>query len=109
MKKIICIVVMLSMSFAGIKEFLNSEYENPNGQPFLVSIGIEKNINEFKYYNESNFNITVPVSKLITLKYTESVKYSEDMVVLQSEHNMIEHLDKYYSLEMHLPLFELFK
>ena len=70
---------------------------------------IEKNINEFKYYNESSFNITVPISKLITLKYVENVKYSEDMIVLQSEHDMIEHLDKYYSLEMHLPLFELFK
>ena len=109
MRIIICTIVIFSASFAGVKEFLNSEYENPNGQPFLVSIGIEKNINEFKYYNESSFNITVPISKLITLRYVENVKYSEDMIVLQSEHDMIEHLDKYYSLEMHLPLFELFK
>ena len=109
MKTIICTIVVFSMSFAGIKEFLNSKYENPNGQPFLVSIGIEKNIKGFQYYNESSFNITVPISKLITLKYVENVSYSEDMTVLQSEHDMIEHLDKYYSIEMHLPLFELFK
>ena len=109
MRIIICTIVILSTSFAGVKEFLNSEYENPNGQPFLVSIGIEKNINKFKYYNESSFNVTVPISKLITLRYVENVKYSEEMIILQSEHDMIEHLDKYYSLEMHLPLFELFK
>ena len=109
MKTIIIAIIIYSTSFAGIKEFLNTEYENPNGEPFLVSIGVEKNINKFKYYNESNFNITLPISKLITLKYVENVKYSKDMIVLQSEHDMIEHLDKYYSIEMHLPLFELFK
>ena len=109
MKPIISIIIIFSISFAGVKDFLNSDYENPNGQPFLVSIGIEKNINDFKYYNESNFNVTIPISKLITLRYVENVRYAEDMVVLQSEHDMIEHLDKYYAIEMHLPLFELFK
>ena len=36
-------------------------------------------------------------------------KYSEDMIVLKSEHDKIEHLDKHYSLEIHLPVFALFK
>ena len=95
----------MTSAVAGFNNPLSVNYENPNGKPFLISIGIEKNIDSFKYYNESTFYITAPISKLITFKYRENVKYSEDMIVLKSVHDKIEHLDKHYSLELHLPVF----
>ena len=56
MKPIISIIIIFSISFAGVKDFLNSDYENPNGQPFLVSIGIEKNINDFTLKGLTNIH-----------------------------------------------------
>ena len=111
MSKIKEILFLLSFTFlfSGISNPFNADYENPNGDPFLISIGVEKNIDSFKYYNESSFYITAPISKLITFKYRENVKYSEDMIVLKSEHDKILHLDKHYSLELHLPVFALFR
>ena len=103
------LLLLLSFIFSGFNNPFSVDYENPNGNPFLISIGIEKNIDSFKYYNESSFYVIAPISKLITFKYRESVKYSEDMTILKSEHDKIEHLDKHYSLELHLPIFALFK
>ena len=102
-------IILLGISIAGIKNPQNINYENPNGQPFVISMGIEKNINNLKYYNESSFYITAPISKLITIKYRENVVYSEEMVILKSNHNKIQHLDKHYSIELHIPMFTLFK
>ena len=111
MKQIKLLVFLLSFSFifSGLNNPFSVEYENPNGDPFLISIGIEKNVDSFKYYNESSFYIIAPISKLITFKYRENVTYSDDMVILQSEHHKILHLDKHYSLELHLPVFALFR
>jgi hypothetical protein len=53
--------------------------------------------------------VTLPVSNIVTLKYRENVTYQEDMVVLQSQHDMIQDLDKHYSLELHLPLYKLWE
>ena len=53
--------------------------------------------------------VNVIPGDLITFKYRENVWYSEDMIILQSEHDKIQNLDKHYSLEFHLPLFALFR
>jgi hypothetical protein len=109
--KAIKLIFLLSFTFifSGFNDLFNIDYENPNGDPFLISLGIEKNVDSFKYYNESSFYVIAPISKLLTLKYRESVQYSEDMIILKSEHNKIQNLDKHYSLELHLPVFALFK
>ena len=112
MKRIILILaLMISINtlYANIFQNLNSMVENPNGEPFLISLGIEKNIDSFKYYNESTFYITLPISKILTIKYRENVQYQDDMIILKSEHNMIESLDKHYALEFHLPLYKLWE
>ena len=98
-------VVVLFLTFT----LYANEFNNPNGKPYLISLGIEKNIDSFKYYNESSYYITIPITNMITFKYRENVKYSEDMVVLKSEHDKIDFYDRYYSLEMHLPIYKLFK
>ena len=104
------LIVFLSIGAlnAGINEIVRG-VDNPNGQPFMMSVGIEKNVHSFKYYDQSTFYVTLPVSNIITLKYRENVIYQEDMVVLQSEHNKIQNLDKHYSLELHLPLYRLWE
>lgn len=107
--KLLIFLLSLTFIFPGFKSLSNIDYENPNGDPFLISIGIEKNVDSFKYYNQSSFYIIAPISKLLTFKYRESVEYSQDMIILKSEHNKIENLDKHYSLELHLPVFALFK
>ena len=109
MKGKIILIILLGISVAEIKKLSNINYENPNGQPLLISMGIEKNINSFKYYNESSFYITAPISKLVTLKYRENVIYSEEMAILKSDHNKIQNLSKHYSIELHIPMFALFK
>ena len=103
------LLILVHTMFAGFGNFFTSEYENPNGKPFLISIGIEKNVHSLKYYDQSTFYLTAPISKLISLKYRENVKYEEDMVVLQSKHDKILYLDKHYALEFHLPFYALFK
>ena len=102
-------IILLSI-FAGLvsANFLQSN-SNPNGKPFLVSLGIEKNIQSFKYYDKSTFYITVPISDMMTFKYRENVSYTDQMVVLQSEHDKIENLDKHYTLEFHLPLYKIWE
>ena len=109
--KAIKLIFLLSFTFifSGFNDLFNIDYENPNGDPFLISLGIEKNVDSFKYYNESSFYVIAPISKLLTFKYRESVQYSKDMIILKSEHNKIQNLDKHYSLELHLPVFALFK
>ena len=102
------LVFILLICGLNAKDFDLSEFENPNGHPFLVSFGIEKNIDSFKYYNQSNYFVTVPISNMLTFKYRENVRYSEDMVVFRSEHNKIEFFDRYYTLEFHLPVYKLF-
>ena len=104
------LIVFLSAGVlnAGINEIVRG-VDNPNGQPFMMSVGIEKNVHSFKYYDQSTFYVTLPVSNIITLKYRENVIYQEDMVVLQSEHDKIQNLDKHYSLEFHLPLYKLWE
>ena len=104
----IVVVVFLGMLNAGLSEFVK-EVDNPNGEPFMVSLGIEKNIHSFKYYNESSFYVTLPVSNILTFKYRENVVYREDMVVMLSDHDKINSLDKYYSLELHLPLYKILR
>ena len=101
-------VIFAGMLNAGFSEFVK-EADNPNGEPFMVSMGIEKNVHSFKYYNESSFYVTLPVSNILTFKYRENVAYEEDMVVMLSDHDKINSLDKYYSLEFHLPLYKLWK
>ena len=111
MKHFICfltVLFFLSRLDAGLSKFV-SDVENPNGQPFMMSLGIEKNVQSFKYYDQSTFYVTLPVSNIITLKYRENVVYQENMIVLQSEHDRILELDKHYSLEFHLPLYKLWK
>ena len=103
--RFICFIVLYFFSVV----LHANEFKNPNGKPFLVSFGIEKNIDSFKYYNESSYYVTIPISNMITFKYRENVKYSQDMVVLKSEHDKIDFYDRYYSLEMHLPVYKLFK
>ena len=105
----ITLVLYFTLMFGGFNNLFSTQYENPNGEPFLISVGIEKNIDSFKFYNQSSFYITAPINRLITFKYRENVTYSEKMVILKSEHDKIQFLDKYYSLEFHLPLFALFK
>ena len=104
----IVIVIFLSILNAGFSEFVK-EVDNPNGEPFMVSLGIEKNVNSFKYYNESSFYVTLPLSNIMTFKYRENVTYEEDMVVMLSDHDKINTLDKHYSFEFHLPLYKLWK
>ena len=104
----IVVVVFLGMLNAGLSEFVK-EVDNPNGEPFMVSLGIEKNMHSFKYYNESSFYLTLPVSNILTFKYRENVVYREDMVVMLSDHDKINSLDKYYSLELHLPLYKILR
>jgi len=111
MKHFICfltVLFFLSRLDAGLSDFV-SDVENPNGQPFMMSLGIEKNIHSFKYYDHSTFYLTIPVSNIITFKYRENVVYQEEMVILQSEHDKIQNLDKHYSLEFHLPVYKLWK
>tara|TARA_B100001250_G_C19495768_1_gene655168 strand:- start:174 stop:509 length:336 start_codon:yes stop_codon:yes gene_type:complete len=107
--KLLIFALLFTFSFSGISNPFSVDYENPNGEPFLISIGIEKNIDSFKYYNQSSFYITAPINKMMTFKYRENVTYSEDMIILKSEHDKIQHLDKHYSLELHLPVFALFR
>ena len=104
----IVIVIFLGILKAGFSEFVK-EVDNPNGQPFMVSLGIEKNVHSFKYYNESSFYVTLPLSNIMTFKYRENVTYDEDMVVMLSDHDKINTLDKHYSLEFHLPLYKIWK
>ena len=104
----IVVVVFLGMLNAGLSEFVK-EAHNRNGEPFMVSLGIEKNMHSFKYYNESSFYVTLPVSNILTFKYRENVVYREDMVVMLSDHDKINSLDKYYSLELHLPLYKIWR
>tara|TARA_S200000501_G_scaffold115147_2_gene108164 strand:- start:819 stop:1148 length:330 start_codon:yes stop_codon:yes gene_type:complete len=106
--RFVAIVIFAGMLNAGFSEFVKEAY-NPNGEPFMVSLGIEKNVHSFKYYNESSFYVTLPVSNILTFKYRENVAYEEDMVVMLSDHDKINSLDKYYSLEFHLPLYKLWK
>ena len=109
MKRLIFILISIS-SIAFLSADINNFFknnENPNGEPFVVSIGIEKNISSFKHYDQSTFYVTLPISDILTLKYRENVQYQEDMVLLQSEHDMIEFLDKHYALELHLPIHKL--
>jgi len=111
MKRFICsLIIFLTLTRldAGISEFVSSA-ENPNGQPFMMSLGIEKNVHSFKYYDQSTFYVTLPVSNILTLRYRENVVYQEDMIVLQSNHDKILELDKHYSLELHLPLYKLWE
>ena len=109
MKQLILIMLIGNLVFPGMLDELLKDSENPNGEPFLLSLGIEKNIHSFKYYNESTFYITLPLSKMVTIKYRENVSYQEDMAFLKSEHDMIENLDKHYSLELHLPIYKIWK
>jgi len=111
MKYFICFLTVLfffGRLDAGLSKFV-SDVENPNGRPFMMSLGIEKNVQSFKYYDQSTFYITLPLSNIFTLKYRENVVYQEDMVVLQSEHDKILELDKHYSLEFHLPIYKLWE
>ena len=105
MKKIILLLIFIGILSAN---FLKNN-SNPHGKPFLVSLAIEKNIQSFKYYDESTFYITLPISDLVTLKYRENVSYKNQMIVLQSEHDMIETLDKHYTVEFHLPLYKIWE
>ena len=104
----IVIVIFLGILNAGFSEFVK-EVDNPNGEPFMVSLGIEKNVHSFKYYDQSTFYVTLPVSNIMTFKYRENVTYEEDMVVMLSDHDKINTLDKHYSFEFHLPLYKLWK
>ena len=111
MRSFVCFLIVFLSSTrldAGISEIIG-DVENPNGQPFMMSLGIEKNVHSFTYYDQSTFYVILPVSNIITLKYRENVIYKEDMVVLQSEHDKIQNLDKHYSLEFHLPLYKLWE
>jgi hypothetical protein len=108
MRILLTVFLLVGSLSAGFSEFIK-EANNPNGEPFMMSVGIEKNIHSFKYYDQSTFYVTLPVSNIVTLKYRENVTYQEDMVVLQSQHDMIQNLDKHYSLEFHLPLYKLWK
>ena len=103
---IIILSVLLQISSAGVEDIFRGS-NNPNGKPFLFSIGIEKNIHSFRYYDESTFYVTLPISNFATLKYRENVLYKEDMVMLKSEHDMIKSLDKHYSLEFHIPFYKI--
>ena len=104
----IVIVIFVGMLNAGFSEFIK-EASNPNGEPFMMSVGVEKNVHSFKYYDQSTFYVTLPMSNIMTFKYRENVTYEEDMVVMLSDHNKINTLDKHYSLEFHLPLYKLWK
>ena len=104
--RIFVLLITVATLSAGISEFIK-EVSNPNGEPFMVSLGIEKNVHSFKYYDQSTFYVTLPVSNIVTLKYRESVVYQENMIVFQSEHDMIQTLDKHYTLELHLPLYKI--
>ena len=104
--RIFVLLITVAALSAGISEFIK-EVSNPNGEPFMVSLGIEKNVHSFKYYDQSTFYVTLPVSNIVTLKYRENVVYQENMIVFQSEHDMIQTLDKHYALELHLPLYKI--
>lgn len=104
--RIFVLLITVATLSAGISEFIK-EVSNPNGEPFMVSLGIEKNVHSFKYYDQSTFYVTLPVSNIVTLKYRENVAYQENMIVFQSEHDMIQTLDKHYALELHLPLYKI--
>ena len=108
MRILLTVFLLVGSLSAGFSEFIK-EANNPNGEPFMMSVGIEKNVHSFKYYDQSTFYVTLPVSNIVTLKYRENVTYHEDMVVLQSDHDMIQELDKHYSLEFHFPLYKLWK
>jgi hypothetical protein len=108
MRILLTVFLLVGLLSAGFSEFIK-EANNPNGEPFMMSVGIEKNVHSFKYYDQSTFYVTLPVSNIVTLKYRENVTYYEDMMVLQSQHDMIQELDKHYSLEFHLPLYKLWK
>ena len=42
--KLLIFLLSLTFIFPGFKSLSNIDYENPNGDPFLISIGIEKNV-----------------------------------------------------------------
>ena len=48
--KIISIVVVIFLGIlnAGFSEFVK-EVDNPNGEPFMVSLGIEKNLHSYRF------------------------------------------------------------
>ena len=108
MRILLTVFLLVGSLSAGFSEFIK-EANNPNGEPFMMSVGIEKNVHSFKYYDQSTFYVTLPVSNIVTLKYRENVTYQEDMVILQSQHDKIDALDKHYSMELHLPLYKLWK
>ncbi len=108
MKILLTVFLLVGSLSAGFSEIVKG-VSNPNGEPFMMSVGIEKNVHSFKYYDQSTFYVTLPVLNIVTLKYRENVTYQEDMVVLQSDHDMIQELDKHYSLEFHFPLYKLWK
>ena len=108
MRILLTVFLLVGSLSAGFSVFIK-EANNPNGEPFMMSVGIEKNVHSFKYYDQSTFYVTLPVSNIVTLKYRENVTYQEDMVVLQSQHDKIDALDKHYSMELHLPLYKLWK
>ena len=114
MKRLIFLSIFMILTSglnAGIGKYYNNlnSGENPNGEPFLISLGIENNIHSFKYYDESTFYVTLPISNILTIKYRENVQYQDDVIILKSEHDMIESLDKHYTLEFHLPLYKFWK
>ncbi len=107
MKQLILVFVLfLTFPNAAINDFFKDS-ENPNGEPFVLSLGIEKNVHSFKYYNESTFYVTLPISRVLTVRYRENVQYQEDMEVFKSKHDMIQNLDKHYALELHLPIHKI--
>tara|TARA_B100000131_G_C17986173_1_gene560656 strand:+ start:90 stop:422 length:333 start_codon:yes stop_codon:yes gene_type:complete len=103
---ILVFILFLTFSSAAFNNFFKDS-ENPNGDPFVLSLGIEKNIHSFKYYNQSTFYATLPISKLLTVRYREHVQYQEDMEIFKSKHDMIQDLDKHYALELHIPIYKI--
>ena len=108
MRIFLIVSLLVGLLSAGFSEFIK-EANNPNGEPFMMSVGIEKNVHSFKYYDQSTFYVTLPVSNIVTLKYRENVTYQQDMSLLQSDHDMIDYLDKHYSLELHLPIYKIWQ
>ena len=61
---ILVFILFLTFSSAAFNNFFKDS-ENPNGDPFVLSLGIEKNIHSFKYYNQSTFYANLCYFKII--------------------------------------------
>ena len=96
MKKIILIGMVLCATLSA-KEW---DFENPNGDPFLLTITYEKG---------RDIGWSLPVAKFLTLKMTPGQEGSLLTNYGGVNENVIDLSDPTYSIDLHLPIYKLWK